>query len=296
MKIGLLGPNTQVQHISKLLNKNNVKYINLNESLLEKNVILRFIKFYRMIIGLDIIYGLYGGFKFNPRYLIAKFAGKKVINHWIGTDVLEAQNNKLNKLNQLFIDTNLSCSSLIKSEIADLGINSIEIPIIPSGMNYDLSEMPKSHAALVYLPEDKELFYGLDYVKALVKTFKTVKFYIVANNNQNLLPYDNVKFLGKLDLSEMEELYKKISILVRLPKHDGLSLMLLEALAKGKEVLYIYDFPNVRAVNNNEDLKSSFEEIIKKPPMLNLQGHNYIKENYSSDIVFNKLIKVFKEI
>lgn len=296
MKIGLLGPDTQVQHVSKLLEQFKVQQVDLNKSFEGKSKISKFLIFYKLIKEVDIIYGIYEGFKFNPRYFIAKICGKKVIHHWIGSDVLEAQKRKSYKFNQMFIETNLSCSSLIKSEIANLGINSIEIPIIPSGMNYNLSEMPKDHAALVYLPQDKELFYGLDYVETLVKTFKTVRFYIVANNNQNLLQYDNVEFLGKLSLSEMEELYKKISILVRLPEHDGLSLMLLEALAKGKEVMYIYDFPHVKAVNNIDDLKSSFEEIIKKPPMLNLQGHNYIKENYGSDIVFNKLLKVFKKI
>lgn len=296
MRIGLLGPNTQVQHICKLFDQYQVQYVDLNKSFEEKSRISKFTDFYRTIKHVDIIYGLYGGTKFNPRYFIAKVCGKKVVNHWIGSDVLETQKNRSYKFNQLFIDSNLACSSLIKREIAGLGIESTEIPIIPSGMNYNLSEMPKDHAVLVYLPEGNELFYGLDYVEALVKAFKTVDFYIVANKNQDLLPYHNVKFLGKLGLSEMEELYKEISILIRLPKHDGLSLMLLEALAKGKEVVYIYNFPHVKVVKDKDDLIPNFEEIIKKPPVLNLDGHNYIKENYNADIVFNRLIKLLKEV
>jgi hypothetical protein len=296
MKIGLLGPNTQVQHISKLFDQYQIEYVNLNDSLKMKNKFLRFLEFVKMIKDVDIVYGIYGGHNFNLRFGIAKIYGKKVINHWIGSDVLEAQKNRWYRINQLFININLSCSNLIKDEIKELGIDSIELPIIPSGLDYNLSEMPSQHAVLVYLPEGKEDFYGIDYIDFLAKKYEAIDFFIVANSNSELLPYKNVHFMGKLNLEEMEQLYKRISILIRLPRHDGLSLMLLEALAKGKEVIYIYDFPFVNTVKNLEELVECFEKIIESPPKINIDGHNYIKNNYNDRAVYERFMNIIKEL
>ena len=83
----------------------------------------------------------------------------------------------------------------------------------------------------------------------------------------------------------MEEMYRKISVLVRLPEHDGLSLMLMEALAKGKQVVYRYEHPGAVAPASMDidAVDRAFCSVIEKAPELNLVGHDYVLEHYAPE-------------
>lgn len=293
MKIGLIGPQTQVQHIVQLFKKNDVEYVVLNETFKKGNVLTKYVNYVKIIREVGVIYSIGIAFRINPKIIIPKIFGKKVINHWIGSDVLVAKRGKTSKINQLFIDKNLSCSSLIKEELNEMGIRSTLIPIIPSGLKYDIAKMPANHGVLVYLPEGKEEFYGLKYVELLANKFSNVLFYIVANTNSKLILLDNVIFMGKLGLVEMEKLYDKISILLRLPEHDGLSLMLIEALAKGKKVIYKYDFPHVYTIKNEEELVYIFKQIVEEEPTINYEANRFINENYNEEVIYEMIKREF---
>lgn len=300
MVIGILGPKNQAQHIMNLLRKNKIEYIDLSYYFKNPNLLIRYKNRYKNYINavrkVDVVYGIGQAFRLNPKLILARLLRKPVINHWIGSDVLAARKNKMHRINQLFINTNLSCSMLIKDEIMEMGINSKLLPIIPSGMRYDVAKMPEEHSVLVYMPEGNELFYGKKYVEYLAREFPTVRFLIVANSNKELINLENVSFLGRLSLEEMESLYDEISILLRLPEHDGLSLMLLEALAKGKQVIYKYKFPYVYTVSEMNDLRKAFEDIIKKTPKINYEANEFIRNNYNEKVILDELMNILKAI
>jgi len=294
MKVGLIGPNTQVQHIENLFKKMNVEYKNMNEIFENKGFIKKYYIYLKELKNVDCVYTIGIAFRINPRIIIPNILRKRTINHWIGSDILSARKNKNFKITQKFIDKNLSCSNLISKELHEMGINSDIVPIIPSGMNYNIAEMPTNHSVLVYLPEGNEEFYGLDFVKLLAEKYPEIKFNIVANSNKEILPLKNVCFLGKLTLEEMEKLYNEISILLRLPKHDGLSLMLLEALAKGKEVIYSFEFPYTYTIDNTSDLTNVFNDIINNPPRANYMANEFIVKNYNDKVAYEMLINAIK--
>ena len=107
----------------------------------------------------DCVYFGYGQTKYNYYLVIANFLQKEVIMHWIGSDVLMLNNNTktIMKLNKV-VKCHLACSKLIKDELLEKGIKSVEIPIIPNFSNYELAKMPKEHSVLAYLPKGKEEF------------------------------------------------------------------------------------------------------------------------------------------
>lgn len=240
----------------------------------------------------DYIYFGYGQTKYNYYLAIAKFLQKEVIMHWIGSDVLMLNNDKktIMKLNKV-VKSHLACSKLIKDELLEKGINSVEIPIIPNFSNYELAQMPKEHSILVYLPKGKEKFYGGNLVLQLAKKYEKFKFYILANEDYGK-EQPNIINLGYVKEFEMCQLYNKISILIRIPEHDGLSLMLLEALIKGKNVIYCYGFPYTKKATNFEELDEKFNQIISDKPKPNIEGHDYVIKEYNMEDIKQKLKKI----
>lgn len=294
--IGLICFDTQKQQLKNMIQNEKIDVVDLNYE--GKNKIKKLFFTLTKILRVNMIYLGYGCYFINPYLKIAKIFHKKVICHWIGTDVLKAKENKdINKV-QSYICYNLACSPLIKEELKELNIEAKEIAILPNEMSKKYSALPEKHGVITYLPEGKEDFYGIDYVKYAAQNYPNIQFYVVGNNNDTI-NLKNVKFLGKITQEEMSSLYDKTTILMRLPKHDGLSLMLLEALIKGKEVLYCYDFPYTRHIENKEQLDIAMKDIISKNPYFNEDGHKYILENYSIDIIkeklYNTLVSILEE-
>jgi hypothetical protein len=295
MRIMLYG-STQIQHVRRLFERNDIEVVDLPKIGVYKTKVIKVLMFLRYIKNVDIVYKVYTSPQFDWFLFLSKLLGKTTITHWIGTDVLEEKQYKnrfSNKLKRIFTDINLAGSSLLKEELHELGIQSVEIPIVPSKSFSGVCLMPATHSVLVYAPEGKESFYGMEYVKLLAQKYPQIKFHIVANSNDTFL-MANVIFHGKLSLDEMNELYNKTTILFRYPKHDGLSMMLIEALSKGKYVVYPYTFPfvNTPKTNKFEDIQKCFEGIINNTPIINSDASQYINKTYSDSEIF----KLYKRV
>lgn len=296
IRVGLICYDTQREQLKSMIQDKDIEIIDLNYK--DKSNIKKLCLMLIEMIRIDILYFGYGCYRINPYLRIAKLYKKKVMCHWIGTDVLRAKEVSNLKKVQSYIDYNLACSPIIKEELNQVGIETEEVPIVPAKMSEDYSKLPKEHSAIMYLPNGSEDFYGISYLKYAAKKFENIKFYIVGNDI-DMLNLKNVYFLGKISKSEMDDLYDKTTILIRLPQHDGLSLMLLEALIKGKEVIYCYEYPFTRHVTNNEQLYKEINDIISKKPRFNEEGHKYVIENYKINTIKQKLrnilIKLMKE-
>lgn len=284
--IGVICYDTQYKQIDNLLQFKDIYTKRILET--EKNPFKKLLYFIKEISKIDILYFGYGVYYFPIAIIIAKILGKKVIMHWIGSDVLEFDKSAHKKIILKKVDIHLACSHLIASELKKYNIDAKVIPIIPLDMKFSLSKMPKKHAAMFYLPTNKEDFYGIDYLYHLAKSFPTTTFYVVGNEKR-IFKENNIINLGRVSLEEMNDLYDKISILVRTPKHDGLSIMLLEALMRGKEVIYCYNFPYVHQAESKEQAEKAFAEIVKSMPRPNAAGREYVIDNY-------KIEKIQKEL
>ncbi|MDD8037585.1 MAG: hypothetical protein PHC59_15695 [Thomasclavelia ramosa] len=296
MKILLFGT-SQTNHIRELFLRYDLDVVELNEVDYAKSLLPKMKSYIGIIKGVDFVYRIYNQSKFNWRFLIARVFGKKTISHWIGTDVLEEQRNKNKigtRINRYVTTLNLACSPLIKRELKDMGIDALEIPIVPTIKGSVGNTIPQRHAVLTYIPKGREKFYGMHYIHELARTFPDINFHIVANDNDSI-NLENVFFHGMLNKIEMEELYNKTTLLFRFPEHDGLSMMLLEALAKGKQVIYPYEFPYVETPKSRklQDVLDTFEQVISKKPNNNIGGAKYVTERYKEENIINEYKKAF---
>ncbi len=71
-------------------------------------------------------------------------------------------------------------------------------------------------------------------------------------------------------------------MLIRLPEHDSLSAMVLEALARGRYVIYSEEFPFTETAGNFDEARDALARLLaNRQP--NYSGAEYVRRNYSLD-------------
>lgn len=244
--------------------------------------VLREILNLKKLLMADVIYRVGGGHLNSLGLRLARLLRKKIIVHWIGTDVLEALSRPPQEVYHRYI--HLAGSELLREELGTIGISSVVIPIVPTGVDFSPLPMPDQHAVLAYVPEHREEFYGMTLLKEIAEHFPDITFHIVANSGKNdRNPQPNISYEGMLDMTAMREMYARCSILFRYPQHDGMSMMVLEALGTGRTVIYKYKFPYAKTPSDDTfpSILKTFEEVLSTPPYLDQEAVNYVNSSFS---------------
>lgn len=124
---------------------------------------------------------------------------------------------------------------------------------------------PQNFTVLVYLPQSRPEFYGAEIVKRLIEQHPEMRFLLLGHNpckqarpNVTALPVDFNR--------DMNEVYNQSSVLLRLTEHDGLSNMVLEALANDLPVVWTYSLPHVITVERRyEAVEKTLNELREHP-------------------------------
>lgn len=293
IKIGIMG-SSQIMHIIPLLEQQ-YDLINLQEILnKETKKIVRFIKFFVALTQVDILYSIYVDEHLEKKIAQAHLLRKKVVCHWIGTDVRMVAEGRVNLKRFKSIDYHLVCFEPLQKQLLEKGITSSLVPIVPFKVNFEICAMPNTHRVLIYMPKDKESEYGYEEILPVIKRFKNIWFDIVANDDYSKFSgLENVKMWGWVDLEMMEKIYNEISIVLRIHINDGLSMSVLEAMAKGKKIIWNCDFKYCLSGKNTNEIITSMNKLLSEPPQVDISAHNYIINNYSQERILNLYKKVF---
>jgi len=251
----------------------------------------------------DIIHGLYIRPFVFLSLILGKILGKITICHWMGSDVMRVLKDTRFRLMALifnsFIDLNIAFWENLKEELKYIGIESVVWPI-PVDIEYfsmdKLPHMPKNFSVLCKIADD--WLYGSGAVFKLAKDFPNVRFLVVSGKYEQpswlLSKIDeapNIVFLGWKN--NMREIYRQSTVLLRLTKHDGLSYMVIESLAMGRQVIWSHNFlPYCRYVESYNEAKEAILRI-QKDPKLNMDGAEYVRKNFSAKFIIRKLIKTY---
>lgn len=291
VRIGVMG-STQIQHLIPVIAQE-YKVYNIQERW--DSARTRFGRALAFVHGLrhcDVVYCVFCPPQVWKYAKVAHAFKKKFMGHWIGSDVrlLGEGVTSAEKVKQ--IDYNFVCFRPLQKVLQSKGLTSTILPITPfKTMKFDLDEMPAEHGVLVYMPDGKEEYYGLSTMLPVMERYQDVPFYVVANHNKdqfNGLP--NVHVLGTLGPDEMNELYKKISILLRVHVSDGLSMMVLEALGKGKKVIWDQEFDRCYPGATTEQMMDSMSKILEASPTPDVEAHEFVVETFTPE----KYLEIFR--
>ena len=121
-------------------------------------------------------------------------------------------------------------------------IDSIIHPL-PVATHFQIEPLQTKKQVLVYAPDITEYYwirFNGDIIKKIVKEFTDVHFIILRNSGKH---FDEPNVECHEWIEDMKEIYKKITVVVRISTHDGQPGTIIEALSMGRHFIFSQEFP-----------------------------------------------------
>ena len=223
----------------------------------------------------------------GPNAALAAAARRRnipVIVIWAGSDVLKAAEAPT-ELNVIKEDgyVHLSDGPWLVDELRALGLEAEYLPVTAVSPGDPPSVLPDRFSVLTYLPEPRREFYGEALVYRLARALPQIPFDVVGNGAPNPQAPPNVRFCGYV--RNMPDRLERSVVLLRQPEHDGKSMLVLEALARGRHVIWNYDFPHVQYADGFEATLTMLQGLVERHAEgrleTNLAGRAYVLANFS---------------
>lgn len=222
----------------------------------------------------------------SPNMALADIARRRnipVIVIWAGSDVLAAKRDpQLLELIKRYKFVNVCDGPWLVDELRELGIESTYTPVTAIEPAAEVRPLPDQFTVLTYLPEPRRSFYGERAVYSLAREFPDVPFHVIGRGELNRAAPPNVKFFGHVN--DVARRIDESTVLLRLPAHDGKSMLVLEMLARGRHVIWNYDFPGVHYAAHAGDasrllteMRAAHEQNMLSP---NMNGYQHVAEHF----------------
>jgi hypothetical protein len=203
---------------------------------------------------------------------------------WAGSDVLIAAQNPFDlAVTKRRGYENVAVAPWLVDELATLGISASTLAVGAVQAVETIAPFPKSFRVLTYLPEPRRSFYGEERVYVLARQMPEVHFTVLGPGRRNATAPPNVSFVGYV--RDVPSHIDASTALLRLTEHDGASVLVLEALARGRHVLWTHGYPGVCRVTETDAalmaLKRLYERHANGELEPNLTGWRFVRDNFA---------------
>jgi hypothetical protein len=205
---------------------------------------------------------------------------------WAGSDVLVAAENPfdLAVIKRRGYD-NVAVAPWLLGELADLGIAASHLAVGAVNVADDIVPFPNVFRVLTYLPQSRRLFYGEERVYEIARQMPDVPFTVLGAGGRGLNAPHNVTFIGTV--ADAQPHIDGSSVLLRLTEHDGASVLVNEALARGRHVVWTHDYPGVRAVADTNEALAALQGLREQHRRGTLEpnktGQDFVRRNFAPD-------------
>ncbi len=186
-----------------------------------------------------------------------------VIVIWAGSDLIKAQRNP----HELEVDKqenfyHISDGPWLVDELKTLGITADYEPVTAVDDGGPVKPFPREFRVLTYLPEPRRDFYGAQTVYAAARAMPDVRFDVVGAGGRSPDAPPNVSFHGVV--RDMPRRLDECVALLRQPEHDGKSMLVLEALARARHVVWNYQFPHVHNARGIDQVLETLGDLRRR--------------------------------
>lgn len=240
-----------------------------------------------------------GKFLFMSRLL----RKKKMVLFWCGSDVLFAQNQLAQRKNVdpwIAEKVHWAGAPWLAEEVRLMGLPCEYVPITWVRPVVQATPLPQKFSVLCYAPTtDRFELYGIDQVLEVARSMPAVGFTLVG-----LLPGQKLSVPDNVHLHEwtadMTRFYQNATVVWRPTRHDGMSFMALEALAHGRHVIWSYPSPGVVQSREANTARIALQRLLDLHRdgrlALNQEGSDFVKKNFSPDIIRNGMLAGWRKI
>lgn len=214
---------------------------------------------------------------------LARRYGVEIVVAWAGSDVIKAQENPqdLQVIKQEGFH-HIADGPWLIEELAVLGLNVEYEPLTDVWPGDPVQNFPHEFRVLTHLPRQRPNFYGASRVYEIARRMPGVQFVVVGSAKRTAEAPPNVQFCGYV--TDVMARIDKSVVVLRLPKHDGKSMLVLEALARARHVVWNYEFPHVFYANCVDDVVEKLESLRALHAAgrlaLNTKGREYVLEHF----------------
>lgn len=226
----------------------------------------------------------------SPQAIFSRAWRRPYVIHWVGTDVLVAlEEHRRGNIDQRFlrVATHWCDAPWLGEELAEIGVKADYQPLPVVDLSSDPPPpLPGDFRALLYLPENPEYrkVFDVETLLRLPHELPEIQFTVVPSPPRTLpgpLP-PNLRAPGWIE--NMDPIYRDTTVLVRLTTHDGTSFMALEALSRGRHVIWTYPMTGVRQARGLEAVKAELLDLFERHKRgelgLNEEGMRFAREEF----------------
>jgi hypothetical protein len=226
-----------------------------------------------------------------------RMRGRAVVLHWIGSDFRQFarmpawRRVAVRRWFRALGAVHLIDSPELAEDLAGYGVHGEVIRLLPGAVVAEPSPLPDEPAALAYWSDARADFYGRPIVYALARQWPDVPFRIVGDCSRDVDAPANVAFLGRQ--SDLDPVYRSCSVLVRVLPHDSISTMVLEAMARGRDVIYSQRLAHTRHATDEASAMAAFAAHVQEY-CVNADGAAYVAEHFRPAVWREKLLAVYE--
>jgi glycosyltransferase involved in cell wall biosynthesis len=228
-------------------------------------------------------------------------------HYWLGSDVLdtitEARVGTLRRAALLSTrnDLHLADAPWLASELESVGIHAVTAHVpVPHRAPPAPPPMPARFSVLTYLAANRFEFYGGETILEVARRLPDVRFDVVGTTGApNRQSPPNVRWHGWV--TDMPRYYASTTVVVRIPRHDGLGETVVEGLLNARHVLYTHEVPFVQTVwpATPETLVAAIatlrDEHVTERLEANLAGRAYALEEFDEVRLAGHLAVLLRE-
>lgn len=251
------------------------------------------LKFLFHIFTADSVHSINGTItKSLPLKLALKFK-KKVIMHWVGTDLFNAiKSYQEGNYDNNFIQkpTHLTDTPWFVDKLKEIGINNASfIPLKAIEKSTIIENFPEKFKVLAYIPENRAEFYGIETAIAIANATPDIDYMWVGIEKWKSELPKNIKLLGWV--SDIKPAINESVACIRMPKTDGLSFFILEAIALQRYTAYNQPFHSSKYCKTTDDFVEYLMELKRKFDKDELDLNEINSDEILESFNFNKVVK-----
>lgn len=229
----------------------------------------------------------------SPQAMLARVWRRPLVIHWVGADVLfalDAFRAGQASAQLLRHAIHLADAPWLPAELEELGVEADYVPMpVPAISREEPPRLPTEFRVLVYYPVDpidREGF-DADTIFRVIASFPDIRFLLIPSPPEALPQPLPPNLEARAWVDDMDAVYRETTVYLRLTHHDGTSFMAVEALSRGRHVIWPFPMTGVTQARTYDEVAAALRDLAERHRAgtleLNTEGREAVLRDFDAE-------------